>query len=223
MRELLVREWTDERCEVLDDLAGLREGARKRWPLLRRCVDILSHAPAIRAESTGRLAKRILAEWRGGDDHQVDSNWMRFAPPSTYATVREGGLIDHDAVCDDGAGGRGGDAPTYGRFVAGMVDAGKPVACSIRPIVAEASPASGAIGANDEPILHGSMVCDLDTHRILAIGSKWNVHFVLRTRERHPRSVETHAIDCELNEIEYERVHACGMSHLEYGVPANHI
>ena len=99
MRELLVRKRPDERCEVSNDLAGLREGAGQHRPLLGRRIDVLRHATAGRRETACGFAERVLGERRGGDDHQVDGNRVRLAPAVVRTSpVRQRRSVDEHAV-----------------------------------------------------------------------------------------------------------------------------
>src|SRR6185503_2345347 len=103
MREPLVGKHADERREVPHDLTGGREWPGEDRALLRRGVDELRDASARGRETARRFTERILYEWRGGDDHQVHGNRMRFAPSRAHTSVGEWRSLDEGAVRDHGA------------------------------------------------------------------------------------------------------------------------
>jgi hypothetical protein len=76
-----------------------------------------------------------------------------------------------------------------------MVDARNPIATSIGPIVSEAGPPSPAIGSNDEPIVDGAMVRDLDAHGRLAVRMEWDVKLIRRARESDQGAVDPYTVD----------------------------
>ena len=151
MRELLVRERTDEPSEQLHDLAGARERAGHEIALLRRRVHELRHTALPFREAARGVAEVETLERRRGDDHEVDGNPFRFAPHRLRSlaavasrTVRVLTSFPFaTTVCDAGAR----HAPRHRRLVARMIDARNPVTRAIRPVVAEVRPTSRAVDA----------------------------------------------------------------------------
>src|SRR5207237_3627488 len=115
------------------------------------------------------------------------------------------------------------DAPAYGRLVARMIDTRDPVPRAIRPVVAEAGPASGAVGANDESILNCTVVCDADVKAAAGTLRQRDVDLAGRTREGCSGAVHTHAVDGDVQEIENQRIEARRPLHREHRIGHNRV
>ena len=202
------------RCEKNSTMSPrVPEVAGHRRALLGRRVHHLVHATAVARESAGGVGKVESRERRRGDGEQIHRDRVRFAParlgPASVAIRGDGDLVDerpvgHDVHADGRAHG-----PRDGRLVARMIDRRNPVPRAVGPVVAESHPPAGAVGADDQAVGDRAAVLDAHVQRIVARAAEEYAHLPVLLRECGRATVEQHAVDPEIEQIQHERV-GCG-------------